>query len=266
MTPEVVLLLTPFKAPRALPAGVKVFDTTREVSYSHKHLTPLFGVATTPLFLQCSHTSIQCSSPSQTLAIASSSDSACSSESDDESATDNGSTTCPISSASSSTSSNSVIAECDIGKMLVFNVNIDSLSRTEKYKILTTEPDPNPKSYPRTRLYASGAFRQFNPSWLNKYPWLHYSREVDGVFCRACAFFAPGTAGGQALGQFVTQPFRSWVNKTQKMNGHSKLDYHLTAMAKMTEFLARHENPSQTISTIFEQDAKRRMAENKKVV
>ena len=54
MTPEVVLLLTPFKAPRALPAGVKVFDTTREVSYSHKHLTPLFGVATTPLFLQCS--------------------------------------------------------------------------------------------------------------------------------------------------------------------------------------------------------------------
>ena len=53
MTPEVVLLLTLFKAPRALPAGVKVFDTTREVSYSHKHLTPLFGVATTPLFLQC---------------------------------------------------------------------------------------------------------------------------------------------------------------------------------------------------------------------
>ena len=53
MTPEVVLLLTPFKAPRALPAGVKVFDTTQEVSYSHKHLTPLFGVATTPLFLQC---------------------------------------------------------------------------------------------------------------------------------------------------------------------------------------------------------------------
>ena len=53
MTPEVVLLLTPFKAPRALPAGVKVFDTTQGVSYSHKHLTPLFGVATTPLFLQC---------------------------------------------------------------------------------------------------------------------------------------------------------------------------------------------------------------------
>ena len=150
--------------------------------------------------------------------------------------------------------------------MLVFNVNIHSLSRTEKYKILTTEPDPNPRSYPRTQPYASGAFRQFNPSWLKKYPWLHYSQEVDGVFCRACAFFAPTTAGGHALGQFVTQPFRSWVNKTQKMNGHSKLDYHLTAMAKMIEFLAWHGNPSQAISTIFEQDAKRRLAENEKVV
>ena len=50
------------------------------------------------------------------------------------------------------------------------------------------------------------------------------------------------------------------------MNGHSKLNYHPTAMAKMTEFLARHENPPQTISTIFEQDAKRRLVENKKVV
>ena len=49
-----VLLLTPFKAPRALPAGVKVFDTTHRVSYRQKHLTPLFGVAITSLFLQCS--------------------------------------------------------------------------------------------------------------------------------------------------------------------------------------------------------------------
>ena len=50
------------------------------------------------------------------------------------------------------------------------------------------------------------------------------------------------------------------------MNGHSKLDYHLTAMAKMTEFLARHENPSQTTSIIFEEDAKRGLAESKNVV
>ena len=79
-------------------------------------------------------------------------------------------------------------------------------------------------------------------------------------------FFAPDTAAGHKLGQFVTQPFRSWGNKTQKMNGHSKLDYHLTAMTKMSEFLARYKNPSQTISTIFDQAAKDRLVENKQVV
>ena len=50
------------------------------------------------------------------------------------------------------------------------------------------------------------------------------------------------------------------------MNGHSKLDYHLTAMTKMSEFLAQYEIPSQTISTIFDQAAKDRSVENKQVV
>ena len=50
------------------------------------------------------------------------------------------------------------------------------------------------------------------------------------------------------------------------MNGHSKLEYHLTALSKMSEFLARYENPSQTISTIFYQAAKGRLVENKQVV
>ena len=79
-------------------------------------------------------------------------------------------------------------------------------------------------------------------------------------------FFAPDSAGGHTLGQFVTQPFRSWGNKSLKTNGHSKLDYHLTAMTKMSEFLARYENPSQTIGTIFDQEAKDRLVEKKKVV
>ena len=29
-------------------------------------------------------------------------------------------------------------------------------------------------------------------------------------------YFAPSTVGGQTLGQFVTKPFQSWVNETQK--------------------------------------------------
>ena len=66
-------------------------------------------------------------------------------------------------------------SECDIGKLLLSNVNISTRSREDKYKILIAESNPDPRSYPRTRLYASGPYRQFNPAWLKQYPWLHYS-------------------------------------------------------------------------------------------
>ena len=81
-----------------------------------------------------------------------------------------------------------IASECDIGKLLLSNGNITSLSRADKYKILIAEPNPDPRSYPRTHQYASAPYRQFNPAWLKQYPWLHYSRQVDGVFCRACTF------------------------------------------------------------------------------
>ena len=156
-------------------------------------------------------------------------------------------------------------AECDIGKLLESG-KLHSISRTEKYNILTREANPDPSSYLRTRPYGSGSFRQFQPGWLKQYPWLHYSRHVDGAFCRACALFAPEKAGGQTLGQFVTTPFKTWVNKSQKMNAHAMLDYHMIAMARMNEFVARFQRPSEAINVKFDKEAQKRMDENQGVI
>ena len=103
-----------------------------------------------------------------------------------------------------------VASECDIGKLLELKFNVTTLSREEKYRILTREPNTDASSYPRTRASASAAFRQFQPSWLKSFPWLHYSQHTNGAFCRACAMFVPETVGGQIPGQFVTKAFRSW--------------------------------------------------------
>ena len=46
-----------------------------------------------------------------------------------------------------STSAAVVASECDIVKLLLSNVNICDLSRTEKHKILTTEPNLDPSYY-----------------------------------------------------------------------------------------------------------------------
>lgn len=102
------------------------------------------------------------------------------------------------------TDASAIAAECDIGKLLDLKVNIGTLSREDIYRILTSESSTDPTSYPRTRTLESAGFRQFQPSWLKSYPWLHYSRHVDGAFCRACAIFMPETVGGQRPGQFVS--------------------------------------------------------------
>lgn len=45
---------------------------------------------------------------------------------------------------SSSQAALSSHCECDIGKLLDLHVDLQQLSRDEKYRILTTEPDSNP--------------------------------------------------------------------------------------------------------------------------
>ena len=139
----------------------------------------------------------------------------------------------------------------------------DDLSWENKYYVLTTEPNSDPSSFPRTRSSNSQPYRQFQPSW---YPWLHYSQHDDGVYCRVCALFAPKQIGGQDLGQFVIKPFKSWGKVFQKASAHAVKNYHLSSMTRMTEFLARYENPSQSISVIVDSELQRVMDTNQKVL
>lgn len=160
-----------------------------------------------------------------------------------------------------------VAAECDIGKLLQLGRNsLHSLSRDEMYCILTREPNSDPSAYPRTRPYGTGAFRQFQPSWLVQFPWLHYSSSCDGAFCRACALFAPEKVGGNIPGQFVTIPFKSWVNKSQKMASHARLEYHMTSCSKMSEFLSTYEHPSEAVNTRLDSQVQQQLKDNQNVI
>ena len=109
-------------------------------------------------------------------------------------------------------------------------------------------------------------YRQFQPSWLRQYPWLHYSQHDDGVYYRTCALFAPKQVGGQDLGQLVTKPFKSWGKMLQKACTHGTKSYYLSSMTRITEFLVRYENPSQSISVIMDSELQRVMETNQKVL
>lgn len=109
---------------------------------------------------------------------------------------------------------------CDIGKLLESGESIHSLSRDDMYRILMTEPNANPSCYPHTSQ-STGSNRQFQPTWLKKFPWIHYNHHVDGVFCRACIFFAPHEVCRQSLRQFVSSPFKAWIKMSDKANAHT---------------------------------------------
>ena len=78
--------------------------------------------------------------------------------------------------------------------------------------------------------------------------------------------FAPNQVRGQDLGQFVTVPFKSWTKVTEIANEHASRDYHHNAMAKMEEFLARYENPSQGVDILLDKEAKQIFETNQRVI
>ena len=78
--------------------------------------------------------------------------------------------------------------------------------------------------------------------------------------------FAPKQVGGQDFGQFVIKPFKSWGKVFQKASAHAVKNYQLSSMTRMTEFLARYENPSQSISVIVDSELQRVMDTNQKVL
>ena len=123
-----------------------------------------------------------------------------------------------------SSSGDVLIQDWDIGKLIHSNVKLNNLSREEVYDILTCEPPMATSVYTRTRQSESGSFRQFQPSWVKQFLWLHYSKFEDGGFCRACAIFAPSSEDRQ----FVTQPFKMWINGLEKIREHATLEYHMT--------------------------------------
>ena len=67
--------------------------------------------------------------------------------------------------------------------------------------------------------------------------------QVDQKTCLSLCIFAPKMVGGHNLGQFVTKPFKSRGKILQKASVHGTKNYHLSSMTRMTEFLARYENP-----------------------
>ena len=105
----------------------------------------------------------------------------------------------------------------------------------------------------------------FKPDWFKQYPWLYYSPHVDGAFCRGCMLFAPDIVCRQIPGQFITKPFKMWVVKSKKINGHATSEYHVMSLARMEVFINRYRYPSEAVNTKLHKEAQAIIEANQKV-
>ena len=148
--------------------------------------------------------------------------------------------------------------EDDIGQIYA---HVKRLNDEEKYRFLTNISRPNPDfCYPAT----SG--RKFQHKWLSEFPWLAYSKSLDGAFCLNCVLFASeeSTHNGSKLNRLYRAPFRSWSNATSKFREHcEKSPLHRTATLMASHFRQCMEQKGKSIDLQVNELADQQVQKNR---
>ena len=81
----------------------------------------------------------------------------------------------------------------DIGCVVELNMTVEEVVKSvtclnvqQKYKLLTEHFVPT-SMFKFPKVFDSGCNRSFQIKWLEQYPWLVYSKALDGGFCKYCA-------------------------------------------------------------------------------
>ena len=106
------------------------------------------------------------------------------------------------------------------------STSVAGVNAGQKYTLLTNHYRPG-RNFMFPKTFSDGCCRSFQLRWLDKYPWLVYSKELDGGFCKFCSLFARNRS---ALGVLVNKPFRRWVKVTKIVDGHASHKYHTDAV------------------------------------
>ena len=160
------------------------------------------------------------------------------------------------------TSQSPPCALLDIG-MLSKNGDLHSLPQHTKLELLNHTPDPK-FNYPTK--YVHGCNRRFKPEWLKNHSWLHYSPSEDGVYCKACALFAPADIRRQTLGILVSKPFSLWTKQSSVFLSHEQNQYHQDSMTRMMAFKDSCSVPTRTISSMLNKEREEQITRNTTVI
>lgn len=146
----------------------------------------------------------------------------------------------------------------DIG-ILLQSGNLHSLPQSSKLELINHIPDSN---YIYPTKYLHGCNRRFKPEWVRNHPWLHYSIAEDGVYCKACALFAPGDISRQKLGSLVSKTFSVWTKQSSTFLSHEQHQYHQDSMTRMVAFRDSCSVPTGNVACMLDKEREEQISRN----
>ena len=171
----------------------------------------------------------------------------------------------PSSSATTSVAQDSLTLttppiDTDIGMYMSPNNTVPDHLR---YSLLTNPWTP-PDDYSFPVVLESGKKRKFQSSWLQRFPWLVYSAEKAGGFCKFCVLFAPEAVRNQKLGRLVSGPLNRYKDAIEYFTQHEVADYHKESMMRADQFLLRWRTPSGDIVNAIDSSRAKQVQENRR--
>ena len=130
----------------------------------------------------------------------------------------------------------------DIGT--VYRV-IASFTDAEKFRFIESVWEPDLLfEFPASKE-TCGKRRKFRQEWLVKYPWLVYSKYLDGAFCLPCVCFGVERGkNGAKLDKLFRSPLTFWTTARGKFHSHAsgKSEIHKFSVMAKQNFLAAMRN------------------------
>lgn len=112
--------------------------------------------------------------------------------------------------------------------------------------------------------------RSVQVSHFTNYPWLVFSEEKQGLFCKFCAVFCYSKlSGGQKtvpLKKLVTEPLQKYAKLSGKdgdLEKHRANKYHRDAEIDGNAFLKAYKNPEHSIINIISEERKKQIMSNR---
>lgn len=155
----------------------------------------------------------------------------------------------------------------DIG--LVYK-DIGGFTAEEKFRFIENIWKPGEIfDFPST--VENGKSRKFVCAWAKKYPWLVYSKYLDGAFCLPCVCFGVRFGSNACkLNKLYKSPLTRWTSGSDRLAAHSngKSDVHNFAVTAMQNFLTvmRRAGGAVPIDEQMNEALRQRIARNREIL